>query len=213
MAKVKSKVKTKIATKKKPYPKLFGKEITKPGLFYGGGAVHYLSKDGKIVHDSKMRTVAERKKLMMTVTEFNKRYGFTYKPKKKNPSVENEIHDIERMKRMLSSWNLKYDVFPNVEEYVNKHWTSTYGKREALDLLNAAMNQRSDLYWNVERLMPPGGTRAGRELSKAESNWNKVKDRLQGIEIKDIKEVVSPKALIPKRERDAFIDDSWDWDL
>ena len=135
------------------------------------------------------------------------------KSKKKNPSVQNEIHAIERMKRMLSSWNLKYDVFPNVEEYVNKHWTSTYGKREALDLLNAAMNQRSDLYWNVERLMPPGGTRAGRELSKAESNWNKVKDRLQGIEIKDIKEVVSPKALIPKRERDAFIDDSWDWDL
>lgn len=132
------------------------------------------------------------------------------KSKKKNPSTENEIHDIERMKRMLSSWNLKYDVFPNVEEYVNKHWTSTYGRQEALELLIAAMNQRADLYHNVERLIPPGGTRAGKRLAKAESNWNKVKDRLQGIETKDTKEVISPKALIPKKDRDAFIDDSWE---
>ncbi len=103
------------------------------------------------------------------------------KPKKKNPSLENEIHAIERMKRMLSSWNLKYDEFPNVEEYLNKHWTQTYGRQEALELLMAAMNQRADLYHNIERLIPPGSTRAGKRLTKAESNWAKVKDRLKTI--------------------------------
>lgn len=208
MVKVKSKVKSKKATKK-PYPKLFGKSIVSPLPSYGGGALHYLNKEGKIVHDSK-RSVSECKKDAMTVTEFNKRYGSLTKPKKKNPSVQNETHDIERMKRMLSSWNLKYDVFPNVEEYVNKHWTQTYGRQEALELLNAAMNQRADLYHNIERLIPPGGTRAGKRLAKAESNWAKVKDRLQGIETVEVKEVISPKFLIPKKDRDAFIDDSWE---
>lgn len=135
------------------------------------------------------------------------------RPKKKNPSVENEIHTIDRMKRMLSSWNLKDGIFPDVEEYVNDHWTQTYGRQEALELLIAAMNQRAELYKNLEKLIPPGSTRAGKQLAKAESNWDKVKARLQGIETKDIKEVISPKALIPKRDRDAFIDDSWEWDL
>lgn len=128
------------------------------------------------------------------------------KPKKKNPSVENEIHAIDRMKRMLSSWNLKDDIFPDVEEYVNDHWTQTYGKQEALELLIAAMNQRAELYKNLEKLIPPGSTRAGKQLAKAESNWSKVKDKLQS----EVKEVVSPKFLIPKKERDAFIDDSWE---
>lgn len=98
--------------------------------------------------------------------------------KKKNPSIENEIHDIERMKRMLSSWNLKYDEFPDVVSYVNKHWTQTYGRKEALDLLNAAMNQRADLLHNVERLIPLDSTRAGKQLAKAEINWRKVINRL-----------------------------------
>jgi hypothetical protein len=208
MVNVKSKVKAKKATKK-PYPKLFGKPITKPGYFYAGGAIHYLNKEGRIVHDSKIRTQAELKKLVMSDTEFNKRYGSV--TKKKNPSLESEIHDIERMKRMLSSWNLKYDVFPNVEEYVNKHWTQTYGRQEALELLMAAMNQRADLYHNVERLIPPGGTRAGKRLEKAESNWAKVKDRLQGIETIEDREVISPKALIPKKN--SFGDDNWEWDV
>lgn len=193
MVKVKSKVKAKKATKKKPYPKLFGKEITKPGCFYGGGALHYLNKEGKIVHDNKIRTQTELNKLVMSKAEFNKRYGSneskvkvaSKKLKKKNPSLENEIHDIERMKRMLLSWNLKYDIFPDVVLYVNKHWTQTYGKKEALDLLNAAMNQRSDLYWNVERLIPPGGTHAGKRLAKAETNWKKIVNRLNGIEEKE----------------------------
>lgn len=210
MVKVKSKIKTKKATKKKPYPKLFGKEITKPGFFYAAGALHYLNKDGRMIHDNKIRTQTELNKLVMSKAEFNKRYGFTVKPKKKNPSIENEVHDIERMKKMLSSWNLTYDVFPDAEEYVRKHWTQTYGRQEALELLIAAMKQRADLYHNVERLIPPGSTRAGKRLAKAEVNWNKVKDKIQEIETK---EVVSSKALIPKKDRDAFIDDSWSWDL
>lgn len=193
MVKVKSKVKTKKIIKKKPYPKLFGKEITKPGFWYAGGAMHYLSKEGKIVHDNKIRTQTELNKLVMSKAEFNKRYGSneskvkvtSKKLKKKNPSLENEIHDIERMKRMLLSWNLKYDVFPDVVLYVNKHWTQTYGKKEALDLLNAAMGQRSDLYWNVEHFIPPGGTHAGKRLAKAETNWKKIVNRLNGIEEKE----------------------------
>ena len=76
------KVKTKVKSKKKPLPKLFGKEITKPGFFYAGGALHYLNKDGRMVHDSKIRTQAELNKLVMTQTEFNKRYGFGPKSKK-----------------------------------------------------------------------------------------------------------------------------------
>jgi hypothetical protein len=75
----------------------------------------------------------------------------------------------------------------------------------------AAMNQRADLYHNVERLIPPGGTRAGKRLEKAESNWAKVKDRLQGIETIEDREVISPKALIPKKN--SFGDDNWEWDV
>ncbi len=164
-----------------------------PGPLRTADTIHYLNKEGKLIHDSKMRTKSELKKLIMTKAEFNKRYGsseskvkvVSKKLKKKNPSLENEIHDIERMKRMLLSWNLKYDVFPDVVLYVNKHWTQTYGKKEALDLLNAAMNQRSDLYWNVERLIPPGGTRAGKQLDKANTNWKKIVNRLNGIEEKE----------------------------
>jgi hypothetical protein len=179
------KIKAKVKSKKKPLPKLFGKSIVSPGPWYYGGALHYVNKEGKVIHDNKIRSDKELKVLIMSVNEFDKRYTqlkVINKSKKRNPSIENEIHDIERMKRMLSSWNLKYDVFPDVEKYVNKHWTSTYGRQEALELLNAAMNQRADLYHNVERLIPPGGTRAGKRLTKAESNWRKVVNRLKGIE-------------------------------
>lgn len=103
------------------------------------------------------------------------------KLKKKNPSLKNEIHAIERMKRMLSSWNLKYDAFPDIVLYVNKHWTSTYGRQEALELLNAAMNQRIDLSNDLEKLILPGSTRAGKRLAKAESNWRKIVNRLNEI--------------------------------
>lgn len=198
MIKVKSKKVTKKIAKK-PYPilqssgqkkyKIPGIIMTVPGPYYFGGTIHYVNKEGKLVHDNKIRTKTDIKNLVMSITEFNKRYGdkieSSVKFKKKNPSIENEIHDIERMKKMLSSWNLKYDVFPNVEEYVNKHWTQTYGRQEALELLIAAMNQRADLYHNVERLIPPGGTHAGKRLAKAETNWKKIVNRLNGIEEKE----------------------------
>ena len=137
------------------------------------------------------------------------------KSKKKNPSVQNEIHAIERMKRMLSSWNLKYDEFPDVKEYVNKHWTSSYGKREALDLLLAAMNQRSSLYYNVERMIPPGGTLAGRQLEKAEKNWSKVIGQLNGIqEIGEVEQAAKPKPKYPGYNQDRELRNiNWEWDV
>lgn len=176
MVKVKSKKATKKATKK-PYPKLFGKEITKPGLWYAGGAVHYLSKNGKIVHDSKMRTAAERKQLMMTVTEFNKRYGSV--TKKKNPStksIRSNIHAIEKMKDELLTWNLKYDEFPNIKEFANKNWELSFGKKEALSLLNAAASKRASSYWNANT------SYAADELFEASQAWRKVIDKLKGLE-------------------------------
>ena len=65
----------KTTTKKKPLPKLFGNSMINPGPYYAGGALHYLNKDGKLVHDNKIRTQAELNKLVMSKTEFNKRYS------------------------------------------------------------------------------------------------------------------------------------------
>lgn len=137
------------------------------------------------------------------------------KSRKKNPSVQNEIHAIERMKRMLSSWNLKYDEFPDVKEYVNKHWTSSYGKREALDLLVAAMNLRSSLYHNVEKMIPPGSTLAGKQLEKAEKNWSKVIGQLNGIQkIGEVKQAVKPKPKYPGYNQDKELRNiNWEWDI
>lgn len=177
MVKIKAKVKSKKATKKKPHPKLFGKEITKPGLWYAGGAVHYLSKDGKIVHDSKMRTASERKQLMMTVTEFNKRYGSV--TKKKNPSTKSIRSNIQAIKKMeddLLTWNLKYHDFPDIKEFVNKNWELSFGKKEALTLLNAAAKQRASSYWNTRT------NYAADEYYDARQAWWKIITKLKGTE-------------------------------
>ena len=177
MAKVKSKVKTKKATKKKPYPKLFGKEITKPGFFYAAGALHYLNKDGRMVHDSKIRTQAELKKLVMSDAEFNKRYGSV--TKKKNPStksIRSNIRAIEKMEEDLLTWNLKYHEFPNIKEFVNKNWELSFGKKEALSLLNAAARNRSDSYWNTRTNF------AADEYYNARQAWWKIITKLKGTE-------------------------------
>ena len=59
--------------KKKKPPKLFGEYMKSPGPYYAGGALHYIDKNGKVKHDRK-RTITQVKKLIMTKTEFNKRY-------------------------------------------------------------------------------------------------------------------------------------------
>ena len=166
-------------TKKKALPKLFGKEITKPGAFYAAGAIHYLNKAGKIVHDSKMRTDSELKKLVMTQTEFNKRYGFSFKSKKKNPStksIRSNIRAIEKMEEDLLTWNLKYHEFPNIKEFVNKNWELSFGKKEALSLLNAAARNRSDSYWNTRTNF------AADEYYNARQAWWKIITKLKGTE-------------------------------
>ena len=56
-------------------PKLFGKILTSPGPFYTGGALHYVNKKGKVIHDKQIRTKTELKKLVMTQHEFDKRYN------------------------------------------------------------------------------------------------------------------------------------------
>lgn len=178
MVKVKSKLKTKKATKKKSYPKLFGKEIVTPLPSYGGGALHYLNKEGKIVHDSK-RSVSECKKDAMTVTEFNKRYGFNPKPKKKNPSaksIRSNMRAIEKMEEDLLTWNLKYHEFPDIKEFVNKNWELSFGKKEALSLLNAAARNRSDSYWNTRTNF------AADEYYNARQAWWKIITKLKGLE-------------------------------
>lgn len=175
MVKVKSKVKTKIKTKK-PYPKLFGKSIVSPGPSYGGGALHYLNKEGKIVHDSK-RSVSECKKDTMTVTEFNKRYGSATKIK--NPStksIRSNIHAIKKMEDDLLTWNLKYHEFPDIKEFVNKNWELSFGKKEALALLNAAARKRSDSYWNTRT------NYADDEYYDARQAWWKIITKLKGTE-------------------------------
>ena len=50
---------------KKP-PKLFGKYLIHPGPYYTGGALHYLNKEGKVIHDNKIRTQIELKKIVMS---------------------------------------------------------------------------------------------------------------------------------------------------
>ncbi|MEW3852061.1 hypothetical protein QOZ73_33010, partial [Pseudomonas aeruginosa] len=83
------------------------------------------------------RSVSECKKDAMTVTEFNKRYGFNPKPKKKNPSaksIRSNMRAIEKMEEDLLTWNLKYHEFPDIKEFVNKNWELSFGKKEALSL-------------------------------------------------------------------------------
>ena len=175
MVKIKSKVKTKKITKK-PLPKLFGKSIVNPGPWYGGGALHYLNKEGKIIHDSK-RSVSECKKDAMTITEFNKRYGSV--TKKKNPStksIRSNIRAIEKMEEDLLTWNLKYHEFPDIKEFVNKNWELSFGKKEALALLNAAARTRSDSYWNTRT------NYAADEYYDARQAWWKIITKLKGTE-------------------------------
>lgn len=166
-------------TKKKALPKLFGKEITKPGAFYSGGALHYLNKAGRMVHDSKMRTDSELKKLVMTQTEFNKRYGFGPKSKKKNPSTKSIRSNIQAIKKMeddLLTWNLKYHDFPDIKEFVNKNWELSFGRKEALALLNAAAKQRASSYWNTRT------NYAADEYYDARQAWWKIITKLKGTE-------------------------------
>jgi hypothetical protein len=191
MVKIKSKVKTKKITKK-PLPKLFGKSIVNPGPWYGGGALHYLNKEGKIIHDSK-RSVSECKKDTMTKTEFNKRYDSS-EVKKKNPStksIRNNIRAIEKMEDDLLVWNLKYDEFPDIKEYVNKNWELSFGKKEALALLNAAARKRSDSYWNTRT------NYAADEYHDTRQAWWKIITKLKGTEkLPEVKAKIKEKPYV-----------------
>lgn len=178
-------------TKKKALPKLFGKEITKPGAFYSGGALHYLNKAGRMVHDSKMRTDSELKKLVMTQTEFNKRYEV--KPKLKNPStttksIRSNIQAIKKMEDDLLTWNLKYHDFPDIKEFVNKNWELSFGRKEALTLLNSAAKQRASSYWNTRT------NYAADEYYDARQAWWKIITKLKGTEkLPEVKAKVKEK--------------------
>ena len=179
-------------TKKKALLKLFGKEVTKPGAFYSGGALHYLNKAGKMVHDSKMRTNSELKKLVMTQTEFNKRYDV--KPKLKNPSTKSIRSNIQAIKKMeddLLTWNLKYHDFPDIKEFVNKNWELSFGKKEALTLLNAAAKQRASSYWNTRT------NYANDEYYDARQAWWKIITKLKGTEkLPEVKAKVKEKPYV-----------------
>ena len=58
--------------KKRPYPKMKSEMVfKKPGLYYFGGALHYIGKDGRIKHSNEMKVP---KSEIMTLTEFNRRF-------------------------------------------------------------------------------------------------------------------------------------------
>ncbi len=62
--------------KRKPFPKCKGFIFKTPGFYYFGGAIHYVSKDGKIKHSNELKVP---KSDIMTKSEFKKRF---YDPEK-----------------------------------------------------------------------------------------------------------------------------------
>lgn len=76
----------------------------------------------------------------------------------------------------LSAWNLKYDRFPDINEWLRKNWTAPYGKEAAESYLAACMAQRSSNYHNV-------GYSDGREKSMAYTRLKNVIADLKGDQL------------------------------
>ena len=84
---------------------------------------------------------------------------------------------IDNMCSQLVNWNLKYDKFPDVREFVDQvipveppGYTGL--KDAALELLYAALAYRSDVYWACDM------NRA--RLNEAQTRWNAFKADLIG---------------------------------
>ncbi len=67
---------TKTKIKRRPFPKCKGFVFKAPGLYYFGGALHYIDKSGKVKHSNELKVP---KSEIMTKTEFKKRF---YDPEK-----------------------------------------------------------------------------------------------------------------------------------
>jgi hypothetical protein len=66
------------------------------------------------------------------------------------PELERRVYGLASS---LGSWNLKYDPFPDVEEWLEQHWWAPYGVDHARRLLRTAMDERSKNYWGLQRMV------------------------------------------------------------
>ncbi len=62
--------------------------------------------------------------------------------------LESRVRDFASA---LDTWNLKYDRFPDVDAWLDKHWTAPYGRDQARNYLSQIMSRRADAYWGVQR--------------------------------------------------------------
>lgn len=49
----------------------------------------------------------------------------------------------------LRSWDLDWDTFPPIEEWLDENWKADYGREQAAEWLGQVMSLRSSDYWNV----------------------------------------------------------------
>lgn len=82
---------------------------------------------------------------------------------------------IDNMCMLLMNWNLKYDMFPDVREFVDQvipvEPPGYKGLKDAaLELLYAALVYRSGVYWSCNRA----------SLNEAQMRWNAFKADLIG---------------------------------
>ena len=57
------------------------------------------------------------------------------------------LTEVTNFGSALMSWNLKYDKFPDIKDWITKNWAAAYGSEVVERYLNACMAERSANYW------------------------------------------------------------------
>jgi len=72
---------------------------------------------------------------------------------RRNPSDHQKTdilqHRVERFAASLGNWNLKYDEFPDIRDWMLRNWAAPYGQENAMRYLDAVMDRRSRSYWGL----------------------------------------------------------------
>lgn len=97
----------------------------------------------------------------------------------KAPKSEALRQQVESFADSLRGWNLKYDVFPSIDEWLDKHWTGPYGREVAAAYLKSARDARSAAYWGSKPFQSRSDIRREAEGRRA---FNAIFSDLEGDE-------------------------------
>lgn len=82
-------------------------------------------------------------KLLKLANKFSNKYASSY--------LDELFDSVINLGSAIRSWNLKYDIFPDINEWLDKHWKAPYGKEVAERYLNNCMQERASNYWGTRQ--------------------------------------------------------------